>query len=219
VRLPDGFDPRQHEGLLAYAQLLRRWNDKVNLVGRRDIANLWTRHIEDALFLYGCLPPIKIAPWLLDVGTGGGLPGMVLAIVDTERNYLLLDRSERKIRFLNQVVAELKLGNVRTLCGDFSQHLELSAAMPVQTSIDEASASADRAIPDEFPAVCARAVAPPDVLWNQVEHLLAPRGELLVACGPQTREQLPPNVDVEWWPDTSSLTEARGAVRLRRCAT
>ena len=122
--------PQQHDGLRAYADLLQRWNTKVNLVGRRDISNLWERHIEDALFLYQCLPPLNVAPWLLDVGTGGGLPGMVMAILDhkpgadkpeDQRNYVLADRSERKVRFLNHVVAELKLTNVRTLCGDFSR--------------------------------------------------------------------------------------------------
>lgn len=150
---------------------------------------------------------------MLDVGTGGGLPGMVLGIVDSGRNYLLLDRSERKVRFLNQVIAELELANVHTLCGDFSKTLELDQAVP--------AAAPDRPIPAEFAAVCARAVAPPDVLWNQVEHLLAANGELLVACGPQTREQIPANVDVEWWPDDSSPeahggSETRGTVRLQR---
>lgn len=182
-------------------------------MGRRDIGNLWSRHIEDALFLYRCLPQVEKAPWLLDVGTGGGLPGMVLGIVDSGRNYLLLDRSERKVRFLNQVIAELELANVHTLCGDFSRNLELNQAVP--------AAANDRPIPTEFALVCARAVAPPDLLWNQVKHLLAPEGELLVACGPQTREQLPANVDVEWWPDDSSPaldggSETRGTVQLRR---
>ena len=197
---------------MAYAELLGRWNKKVNLVGRQDIDNLWPRHIEDALFLYSCLPGIEKAPWLLDVGTGGGLPGMVLGIVDSERNYLLLDRSERKVRFLNQVIAELELGNVRTLCGDFSQALALELAEPGPT--------ARQPIPAEFSAVCARAVAPPDRLWAQVEHLLSADGELLVACGPQTRQQLPCGVDVEWWPDNRSNraqgSGERGTVRLRR---
>jgi len=213
MRLPDGFEPTQHAGLIAYAELLGRWNKKINLVGRQDIDNLWPRHIADALFLYSCLPTIEKAPWLLDVGTGGGLPGMVLAIVDRDRNYLLVDRSERKVRFLNQVVAELELPNVRTLCGDFSQTLSTEAVAP--------PADPAQPIPAEFPVVCARAVAPPDRLWGDVEHLLSAGGELLVACGPQSRQQLPAGVDVEWWPDANSrgahgATGERGTVRLRR---
>jgi len=205
--LPGDFAPMSHAGLIAYVSLLERWNEKINLVGRQDIANLWPRHIEDALFLYRCLPKAEVAPWILDVGTGGGLPGMVLAILDSDpsrlRNYVLLDRSERKIRFLAQVVAQLKLANVFPICGDFSQ--------PLSSATSAISAGQT---PAQFQAICARAVAPPETLWKAVNHLLAPEGELLVACGPQTREQLPAGVDVEWWPDGENLASQRGVVRL-----
>ncbi len=216
-RLPNDFEPQQHSGLQAYAELLTRWNAKINLVGRQDIAKLWPRHIEDALFLYGCLPDIRSAPWLLDIGTGGGLPGMVLAIVDSERNYVLCDRSERKVRFLNQVIAELKLANVHTLCGDFSAPIE-NARSGVGQVIGQSVVKgvSAQAIPCQFKAICARAVAPPDSLWSSIQHLLAPEGELLVACGPQTRDQLPTNVDVEWWPDSEASGD-RGVVQLKRC--
>lgn len=202
-RLPGDFVATDHAGLNAYAALLTRWNEKINLVGRQDIANLWPRHIEDALFLLRCLPPRESAPWVLDVGTGGGLPGMVLAIVDSQRNYVLFDRSERKIRFLNQVIAQLKLTNVHTLCGDFTKPVDAA-----QTLV--AKGSGEQQIPDQFNAICARAVAPPVSLWTSVTHLLAAKGELLVACGPQTRDQLPSGVDVEWWPDKGD----RGVIRL-----
>ena len=152
--MPDGFAAQDHPGLVSYAALLGQWNKKINLVGREDMAQLWPRHIEDALFLYHCLPTVERASWLLDVGTGGGLPGMVLGIVDSSRNYVLLDRSERKIRFLNQVVAELKLTNVFPVCGDFLKPLSAE-------------------FPDVFNVICARAVAPPDKLWSQVNHLLS----------------------------------------------
>ena len=102
---------------------------------------------------------------------------MVLGIVDNKRNYVLLDRSERKIRFLNQVVAELELTNVFPVCADFLEPLSAE-------------------LPDVFNAICSRAVAPPDKLWGQINHLLSKKGELLVACGPQTRQQLPTGVDV-----------------------
>lgn len=193
--MPDGFAGQDHPGLVSYAALLGQWNKKINLVGREDMAQLWPRHIEDALFLYRCLPTVERASWLLDVGTGGGLPGMVLGIVDSSRNYVLLDRSERKIRFLNQVVAELKLTNVFPVCGDFLKPLSAE-------------------FPDVFNVICARAVAPPDKLWSQVNHLLSHNGELLVACGPQTRQQLPTGVDVEWWPDTKGDGQ-RGVIQLR----
>ena len=67
-------------------------------------------------------------------------------------------------------------------------------------------------LPEQYSVICARAVAPPDELWDNLQHLLADNGELLVACGPQTREQLPPGVRVEWFENQAS--EGRGVVRL-----
>lgn len=210
--LPVDFDPQSHNGLIAYAALLKRWNNKMNLVGRQDIDRLWPRHIEDSLFLYRCLPQRSQSGWVLDVGSGGGLPGMVLAIADSNepgRNFVLFDRSERKVRFLTQVAAELKLKNVVTMNGDFTQPItdanESLGLLPDATG-------ARLAVPAQFPVICARAVAPPDELWDNLQHLLADNGELLVACGPQTREQLPSGVQVEWYENRAS--NGRGVVRL-----
>ena len=83
TRLPADFLAEQHPALQAYAELLTRWNARFNMVGRNDMGNLWSRHINDALFLYQCLPEpaARDTQWVLDVGTGAGLPGMVLAIL------------------------------------------------------------------------------------------------------------------------------------------
>ena len=185
----------------------------MNLVGRQDIDRLWPRHIEDSLFLYKCLPARTPVSWVLDVGSGGGLPGMVLAIADSigvtgepDRKFVLFDRSDRKIRFLTQVVAELKLNNVIPVSGDYTQ--PMAAA---KTGLMPSSGS-NGALPDQFAVICARAVAPPAELWDNLQHLLAENGELLVACGPQTREQLPRGVRVEWFENQAS--EGRGVVRL-----
>lgn len=199
--------------MVAYAALLKRWNNKMNLVGRQDIDRLWPRHIEDSLFLYRCLPVSTPASWVLDVGSGGGLPGMVLAIADSitrtdepDRKFVLFDRSDRKVRFLTQVVAELKLNNVIPVSGDYTQPMNAATSGLLPTG------GLSSALPDQFPVICARAVAPPDELWDNLQHLLADNGELLVACGPQTREQLPSGVRVEWFENQAS--EGRGVVRL-----
>ena len=212
--LPAGFIPQDDPGLAEFAALLRRWNGKINLVGRQDIDRLWPRHIEDSLFLYKCLPQPKASPWVLDVGSGGGLPGMVLALTDRAvdragdtiehrpRKFVLLDRSERKVRFLTQVVAQVKLSNAIPLQGDFTS--ELAAASSDLSDV--------AALPEQFAVICARAVAPPVQLWDNLQHLLADNGELLVACGPQTKQQLPSGVRVEWFENQAS--EGRGVVRL-----
>ena len=230
--LPTGFDPRNNLKLLAYAALLKRWNQKMNLVGRADIDRLWPRHIEDSLFLYSCLPAPSQYSWVLDVGSGGGLPGMVLAIADVAaddsqseecadeqtRRFVLLDRSDRKVRFLTQVVAQLKLRNVVPVSGDFTRPIAEATSILTPTSSAASGGggheSDNNAIPDRFGVICARAVAPPDELWDNLQHLLVDKGELLVACGPQTREQLPLGVQVEWYENQAS--EGRGVVRLFR---
>jgi len=218
--LPAGFIARNDAGLLGFADLLTHWNKKTNLVGRQDIERLWPRHIEDSLFLYECLPQPEAGNWVLDVGSGGGLPGMVLALADRasadtlaadgrndaviqqRRKFVLLDRSARKVRFLTQVVAQLKLGNVIPVHGDFTRPLA-----EANSSVSEVAL-----LPKQFAVICARAVAPPVELWDNLQHLLAENGELLVACGPQTKQQLPRGVRVEWFANQAS--EGRGVVRL-----
>lgn len=137
---------------------------------------------------------------------------MVLALADvastpdstSPRKFVLFDRSDRKVRFLTQVVAELQLSNVVPVSGDFTK--PMAQANGGVAALDT--------LPERFSVICARAVAPPAELWDNLQHLLPENGELLVACGPQTREQLPPGVQVEWFENQAS--EGRGVVRLGR---
>ena len=99
---------KQVEQLLAYHQLLIKWNKAYNLTAIRDPLEMVNRHLIDSL---------SIAPFIkgqrfIDVGTGGGLPGIVLAILYPERSFDLLDSNGQKTRFLFQVKTELKLSNV-----------------------------------------------------------------------------------------------------------
>ena len=100
--------------LFAYQALLLRWNGTFNLVSRQDSQRLLRRHLLDALQLLPYLQGARV----LDVGTGAGLPGMVLAIVRPDLAFTLLDRVGRKVRFLVQARAELALHNVTAVCGD-----------------------------------------------------------------------------------------------------
>ncbi|MCZ6710440.1 MAG: 16S rRNA (guanine(527)-N(7))-methyltransferase RsmG [Gammaproteobacteria bacterium] len=104
----------QAERLLGYQRLLQRWNEKFNLVSRGDVARFLERHLLDSL---------SIGKWLsgdrvLDLGSGAGLPGIPLAMVNVERQFLLVDRSERKARFLEHVVMTFELNNAEVRCMD-----------------------------------------------------------------------------------------------------
>ena len=103
--------PEVVEKLLAYMALLKEWSGTYNLVSPAERNFLLARHILDSLSLEPWLQP---GP-LLDIGTGAGLPGLPLAIVDAERGVTLLDSAGKKIRFIRHVVRTLKIANVQPL--------------------------------------------------------------------------------------------------------
>lgn len=94
--------------LLAYHQLLIKWNKAYNLTAIRDPLEMVNRHLLDSL----SIAPHLMGQRFIDVGTGGGLPGVVMAILFPERSFDLLDSNGKKTRFLFQVKTELKLENV-----------------------------------------------------------------------------------------------------------
>lgn len=104
-----GLSPAQTVQLEAYLDLLDRWNRIHNLTAIRDRAQMVTLHLLDSLAV---VPHLR-GPRVLDVGSGGGLPGIPLAIARPEFDVTLLDANHKKAAFLNQAVAELRLANVR----------------------------------------------------------------------------------------------------------
>ena len=100
----------QQEQMLAYLALLNKWNKAYNLTAVRDPAEMVSRHLLDSLSVAPHVQPGG-SSWL-DVGSGGGMPGIPLAILFPERRFTLLDSNGKKTRFLIQVKLELKLANV-----------------------------------------------------------------------------------------------------------
>ncbi|CAM2953921.1 16S rRNA (guanine(527)-N(7))-methyltransferase RsmG [Vibrio diazotrophicus] len=99
---------KQREQLLGYVGLLNKWNKAYNLTSVRDPADMLVKHILDS---------IVVSPYLdgerfIDVGTGPGLPGIPLAIMNPEKEFVLLDSLGKRIRFIKQVLHELGIVNV-----------------------------------------------------------------------------------------------------------
>ena len=92
------------------------WNSKVNLISRRDIENLFINHILHSLSIVNIIK-FKDTSSILDVGTGGGFPGIPLAILFPETQFHLVDSIGKKIKVVNEVVAGLGLENVKTTHG------------------------------------------------------------------------------------------------------
>ncbi len=104
--------PERTHGLLAgYAELMREWNAKINLVSRKDIDAFEVHHLAPCLAITRKLKLMDGAR-VLDVGTGGGLPGLVLAICYPQARFLLADSIAKKIRVVDDIAKRLDLKNV-----------------------------------------------------------------------------------------------------------
>ena len=146
-------DAERRARLVAYLRLLHRWNRVYNLSAVRSPAHMVRRHIHDSLTL---LPYLR-GGTLLDVGSGAGLPGVVVAIACPELRCVLLDRAAKRVRFLVQCVAELGLEN----------------AEPVRARIEEY-----RDAPSFSTLVSRATLALPD-LWRAGDRLLESKGRAL----------------------------------------
>lgn len=147
----------RQEKLLAFLGLLNKWNRAYNLTAVRDERVMVSRQLLDSLSIL----PWVTAEHLLDVGAGGGLPGIPLAIALPEKRFTLLDSNGKKTRFLNQCVLELGLDNVEVIHGRAE---DCSPAEP-------------------FSQISSRAFTALENLVNWCGDLLANEGEFLAMKG------------------------------------
>ena len=140
---------KQFRLLEEYTVRLLQWNKRINLISRRDEENVWTRHI---LHCLGLIFKVEIPEGLkiLDLGTGGGLPGVVLKIVRPDLLFTLIDSKQKKINVVNDLLGSLGLARIDAVWGraeDLGKQREYGG---------------------QFDIVVARAVAPLKVLvrWS-----------------------------------------------------
>lgn len=102
---------KQIEHFQALGPLYQEWNQKINVISRKDIDNLYPHHILHALAI---AKVIKFKPGaeILDLGTGGGLPGIPLAILFPETNFMLIDGTRKKITVVQEIIQAIGLENV-----------------------------------------------------------------------------------------------------------
>jgi len=111
ARLPE-WDATARERLEDLAVLLRAENDVQNLVSDASLAELWVRHYADSAQLLAHVPRETSAPWL-DLGTGAGFPGLVVAILRPECEVVMVESRARRIDWLQRVCETLSLANAR----------------------------------------------------------------------------------------------------------
>lgn len=142
------FTPQQLRQLEMLNALYRDWNDKINVVSRKDIDSLYERHVLHSLAIaaaYEFQPAMDI----LDLGTGGGFPGIPLAIFFPETKFLLADSIAKKLKVINDIAEKAGLTNITT------RHTRAEEIRDLK-----------------FDFVVSRAVAPLKELWQWSKPLL-----------------------------------------------
>lgn len=111
---------KQLEQFKLMAELFREWNEKVNVVSRKDIDNLEINHLLHSLAIakYINFTPGSV---VIDLGTGGGLPGLPLAVMYPETHFHLIDRIGKKVKVAQEIASKLGLENVSFQHGDMGE--------------------------------------------------------------------------------------------------
>ena len=107
-----GLTERQKEQFAALLPLYADWNAKINVISRKDMDNFYEHHVLHSLAI-AKVQPFKSMSDILDVGTGGGFPGIPLAILFPQTNFHLIDSIGKKIKVVQDVAQQLGLANVR----------------------------------------------------------------------------------------------------------
>lgn len=189
------FSEQVQQKLIRYLELMLTWNKVFNLTNITEPREMVYLHLIDSLVV----SPFLHGNRLLDVGTGAGLPGIPLAIIHPDQQWVLLDKNNKKTRFLTQTIAELNLKNAQ------AAHVRSEEFHPAQC----------------FDSILSRAFGSLNMFAETTRHILCENGKLIAMKGKYPQEELndiPNDFMVE---DTTRL-EVKGMnierhiVRLKR---
>lgn len=150
--------------LIQYLELMQRWNKVFNLTTITEPREMVYLHLIDSLLMQ----PFLHGKRLLDVGSGAGLPGIPLAIINPDLHWTLLDKNNKKTRFITQAIAELKLKNIDV--------------------VNERSE--DFATDTPYDAILSRAYGSIGMFLTTTQHLLAPDGAFIAMKGKYPQDEL-----------------------------
>jgi len=175
----DDFTEKQLQQFGALQELYKDWNEKINVISRKDVENFYEHHVLHSLAIttqFEFLPGMQV----MDLGTGGGFPGIPLAIFFPETQFHLVDSINKKLKVVNEIATAIGLQNVST------QHCR---AEDIKNR--------------KFDVVVSRAVAPLKDLWFWSKPLLKkgskPSGLICLKGGDLTREIFESNCKPRIW--------------------
>jgi 16S rRNA (guanine527-N7)-methyltransferase len=161
----------QLAGFKSFIKLMLAYNRQVNLTAITGEGEIWRKHVLDSLLIFWALE-IPPAVRLIDVGTGAGIPGLILKIWRPDLRVTLLEAQQKKVKFLQRAVAELKLNEVECLWGRAE------------------ALGRDRRYREGFTIAVARGVAPLPVLAEYCLPLVTPEGTMVAYKGPAAMQEL-----------------------------
>ena len=157
-------DVAQSEALQRLLNELNDWNQRINLTAIRDPQQQLTKHLLDSL----SIQPHLRGRYIADVGTGAGFPGLPLAVINPEKEFLLIDSINKKLRFVEHAAQAMQLQNVAVL------HTRAQDYRPARL----------------FDSVVSRAMGSIENFVQWCGHLCAPQGRLLAMKGRYPDEEL-----------------------------
>lgn len=154
----------QVDALMDYLALLQKWNKAYNLTAIKDPKQMVIYHVLDSL----AIVPYITGQTVLDVGTGAGMPGVMLAILCPDKHITLLDSNGKKTRFLQHLKREMGLNNISII----NERVEAVPAQP------------------PFDCITSRAFASLTDMVALTRHLLAPSGVIVAMKGPKAKQEI-----------------------------
>lgn len=167
--------------LQEYVRLLLEWNQKINLISRNDELNIWSRHIIISLSLLFEWE-LKSNSTIIDIGTGGGLPGLPIAIFNSSIRFILVDSIKKKCLAVRDIVERMSLTNVQVVNARVEEMTKQSSFV------------------NSFDYILARAVAPIDELikWSKPLLKKVTASEEKTDEKQQDKKMIPPGSYIFW---------------------
>lgn len=156
---------------ILYKELLKEWNQKINITAITDDVEIDIKHFIDSIVLFNT-GLFKGNKKIIDIGTGGGFPGVPLKIINKDLEVVLLDSLKKRLKFLDIVIEKLKLENISTIHG----------------RAEELSRNKDHR--EEYDIVVSRAVASLDTLVEYSLPFVKVGGHFIAMKGPEISEEL-----------------------------